>query len=49
LEEAVILAIDFEAAAKQHLMVSHFQNVRQVPVEIAQKMASKLFLPEQLQ
>ena len=49
LEEAVILAIDFETAAQQHLMVSPFQNVRQVPVEIAQKMASKLFLPEQLQ
>jgi len=49
LEEAVILAIDFEAAAKQHLMISRFQNVRQVPVEIAQKMASKLFIPEQLQ
>lgn len=49
LEEAVILAIDFEAAAKQHLMISHFQNVRQVPVEIAQKMAGKLFIPEQLQ
>ena len=48
LEEAVILAIDFEAAAKAHLMVSHFQNVRQVPVEIAQKMAGKLFIPEQL-
>jgi L-fuculose-phosphate aldolase len=48
LEEAVILAIDFEAAAKAHLMISHFQNVRQVPVEIAQKMAAKLFIPEQL-
>ena len=49
LEEAVILAIDFEAAAKEHLMIFHFQNVRQVPVEIAQKMAAKLFIPEQLQ
>jgi len=49
LEEAVILAIDFEDAAKEHLMLSHFQNVRQVPVEIAQKMAAKLFVPEQLQ
>jgi L-fuculose-phosphate aldolase len=49
LEEAVILAIDFEAAAKEHLMISHFQNLRQVPGEIAQKMAAKLFIPEQLQ
>jgi hypothetical protein len=29
-------------------MVSRFQNVRQVPVEIAQTMAGKLFIPEQL-
>ena len=49
LEEAVILAIDFETAAKEHLMISHFQNVRQVSGEFAEKMVAKLFIPEQLQ
>lgn len=47
LEEAVILAIDFEKAAKDHLMVSFFEKVRVIPREIAERMRSRLFSEEQ--
>ncbi len=47
LEEAVILAIDFEKAAKEHLMVSRFEKVHVIPKEIAERMRPKLFSEEQ--
>lgn len=43
IEEAAILAIDFEKAAREHLMVSPFKKVTEVPVDIATKMNAKLF------
>ncbi len=47
LEEAVILAIDFEKAAKDHLMISGFEKVTVVPPDLAEMMSKKLFIPEQ--
>jgi L-fuculose-phosphate aldolase len=47
LEEAIILAIDFEKAAKEHLMVSLYKKATEVPSEQAEMMNSKLFIPEQ--
>lgn len=43
LEEAVILAIDFEKAAKEHLLASTFGRPTEVPPEIVQEMIPKLF------
>lgn len=47
LEEAIILAVDFEKAAKEHLMISLFQNATQPPLEQAEMMNAKIFIPEQ--
>jgi L-fuculose-phosphate aldolase len=47
LEEAIILAIDFEKAAKEHLMVSLYKKAAEVPSKLAEMMNSKLFIPEQ--
>ncbi len=47
LEEAIILAIDFEKAAKDHLTISSFKKVTEVPPELAEIMNGKLFIPEQ--
>jgi len=47
LEEAIILAIDLEKAAKEHLMISSFEKVIEVTLELAEKMNAKLFNPEQ--
>ncbi len=47
LEEAIILAIDFEKAAKDHLMISSFEKVTEVPPDLAEMMNGKLFIPEQ--
>jgi L-fuculose-phosphate aldolase len=43
LEEAVILAIDFEKAAKEHLLASTFGRPTEVPPEIVREMIPKLF------
>lgn len=47
LEEAIIIAIDFEKAAKDHLMISSFKKVTEVPPDLAEMMQTKLFIPEQ--
>lgn len=47
LEEAIITAIDFEKAAKDHLMISSFKKVTEVPTELAEMMNVKLNIPEQ--
>jgi len=47
LEEAIIMAIDFEKAAKDHLMISSFEKVTEVPPDLAEMMNGKLFIPEQ--
>ncbi len=47
LEEAIIVAIDFEKAAKDHLMISSFEKVTEVPPDLAEMMKTKLFIPEQ--
>ncbi|MFB3884263.1 MAG: class II aldolase/adducin family protein [Thermodesulfobacteriota bacterium] len=47
LEEAIITAIDFEKAAKDHLTISSFKKVTEVPADLAEMMSKKLFIPEQ--
>lgn len=47
LEEAIILAIDFEKAAKEHLIISLFEKATEVPSEQAGMMNAKIFIPEQ--
>ncbi len=47
LEEAVVLAIDFEKAAREHLMISTIGTPTEVSLETAQKMSSRLFSAEQ--
>ncbi len=47
LEEAIVIAIDFEKAAKDHLMISSFKKVTEVPTDLAEMMKTKLFIPEQ--
>jgi len=43
LEESVILAIDFEKAAKEHLLASSFGNPTEVSGKMAEAMIPKLF------
>jgi L-fuculose-phosphate aldolase len=43
LEEAVILAIDFEKAAREHLLASSFGKPTEVSREMAENMVPKLF------
>jgi len=43
LEEAVILAIDFEKAAKEHLLASTFGTPTEVPREVVEEMSPRLF------
>jgi L-fuculose-phosphate aldolase len=43
LEESVILAIDFEKAAKEHLLASSFGNPTEVSGKMAEGMIPKLF------
>jgi len=43
LEEAVILAIDFEKAAREHLLASSFGKPTEVSREMAEAMVPKLF------
>jgi L-fuculose-phosphate aldolase len=47
LEEAMVLAIDFEKAAKEHLMISTFGTPTEISLETAQKMSSRIFSAEQ--
>jgi L-ribulose-5-phosphate 4-epimerase len=47
LEEAVILAIDFEKTAREHRAISLFKKPMLVPPEVAEEMNVKLFIPEQ--
>ena len=47
LEEAAILAIDFEKAAREHLMVSLFGKAEGVSAAFAEQMSKKIFNPEQ--
>ena len=47
LEEAMVLAIDFEKAAKEHLMISTFGIPTEISLETAQKMSSRIFSAEQ--
>jgi ribulose-5-phosphate 4-epimerase/fuculose-1-phosphate aldolase len=47
LEEAVVLAIDFEKAAKEHLTTALFGNPTEVPTDTAKKMSSRIFNGEQ--
>lgn len=47
IEEAAILAIDFEKAAREHLMVLSFNKATEVPVDIAAKMNAKIFNQDQ--
>jgi ribulose-5-phosphate 4-epimerase/fuculose-1-phosphate aldolase len=47
LEEAAILAIDFEKAAREHLMVSLFGKAEAVSAAFAEQMSKKIFNPEQ--
>jgi L-fuculose-phosphate aldolase len=49
LAEAIILAIDFEKAAKEHLLASLYGKATEVSQENAKKMTDKLFIPEQYQ
>jgi L-fuculose-phosphate aldolase len=46
-EEAAILAIDFEKAAKEHLLASSFGRPTEVSEKIAETMIPKLFDPDQ--
>jgi L-fuculose-phosphate aldolase len=47
IEEAVIVAIDFEKAAKEHLMTSSFGEPTEIPTDVATKMAARIYSPEQ--
>jgi len=47
LEEAVILTIDFEKAAEEHLKVSMFKKILEVPSKIAEKMTANIYSTEQ--
>jgi len=49
IEEAVVVAIDFEKAANEHLEASWFETPTDVPTEIAEKMNAKIYSPEQYQ
>ena len=49
LAEAIILAIDFEKAAKEHLLASLLGEGTEVSLQNAKKMTDKLFIPEQYQ
>jgi ribulose-5-phosphate 4-epimerase/fuculose-1-phosphate aldolase len=47
LEEAVILAIDFEKAAREHLLASVFGRPTEVPPEVVEAMIPRLFSIDQ--
>ena len=47
IEEAVILAIDFEKAAEEHLKVFMFKKILEVPSKISEKMTANIYSLEQ--
>lgn len=47
IEEAAILAIDFEKAAKEHLITSLFRKVTELPTEVSEKMNEKIYNQDQ--
>lgn len=49
IEEAVILAIHFEQAAKDHLLVNLFGRPNGIPVAVAKKLSANNYTPSQYQ
>ena len=49
LEEAVLLAIHFEQAAKDHLLASLFGKPSGMPVTVAKKLSANNYTPSQCQ
>ena len=47
LAEAIILAVDFEKAAREHLFSSLFGTPSEVPANVAEKMSNSIFTQQQ--